>query len=169
MSERELSSASRKAELFDNLLSSIESQYCEQFESLERAKWDEWKKNGPTWQKEVISEGLILKYRIRVADRIPVVRDANGMPLDLPFLSEIRNKVWIHFENLPPEETKDVGRDQVVSEFKRVVSACMDIPPVTKETYLESLNEPFHSRENKFRKVVGLGPLEGEENGHRKV
>ena len=168
MSERELSSASRKAELFDNLLSSIESQYCEQFESLERAKWDEWKKNGPRWQKEVISEALILKYRIRIADRIPVVRDANGMPLDLPFLSEIRNKVWIHFENLPPKETKDVGRDQVVNEFKRVVST-MDISQATKEAYLESLKKPFSSNENKFRKVVGLNPLQGEENGHKEV
>src|SRR5512143_2217107 len=111
MFEKRSSNASRKAELFDNLLSSIESQYCEQFESLEKATYEEWKKSGPQWQKWVISESLILRYRIRIADRIPVVRDANEMPLDLPFLSEICNKVWIHFENLPPEETKDVGRD----------------------------------------------------------
>ncbi len=45
MSERELSNVSRKAELFGNLLSSIESQYGWQTDSLERARFDEWKRH----------------------------------------------------------------------------------------------------------------------------
>jgi hypothetical protein len=41
MSERELSKASRKDELFGNLLNSIESQDGEQFGSLDRTWFDE--------------------------------------------------------------------------------------------------------------------------------
>ena len=136
-------------------------------ESFEQRKYEEWKRNGPPWQKTIISEGLILEDRIR--NRLGVVRDVNGNPLDPIFLSEIRNEVWTYFQNLPPEETEDIGRNQVVSEFEKVICSSMDIPEVTKEVFLESLKKPFDSHENKFREVVGLNPLQGEEkNGHRK-
>ena len=165
MSEPELSNASRKAELFGNLLSSIESQYGEQSESLERARYDEWKKNGPTWQKEVISLALILKNRI--GDSIGLERDVHGITLDPPFLSppfllKIRDEVWTHFENLPPEETRDIDSSRVVGEFEKVVSSCLDLPEATKEVFLNYLKKPFHTRENLFKKVVGLNPLQGE-------
>jgi hypothetical protein len=102
MSEPELSNASRKAELFGNLLSSIESEYGEQSESLERAKFEEWKKNGPTWQKEVISEALII-WNWLLGNHVALVRDIHGITYDPPFFSKIRNEVWTHFGNLPPE------------------------------------------------------------------
>lgn len=167
MSEPELSNASRKAELFGNLLSSIESQYGWQTDSLERAKFDEWKKNGAMWQREIISEALILKARL--GDRIGLMREVDGITPDPPFLSEIRNEVWTHFENLPPEETRDVGRSRVVSEFEKVISSSLDLPDATKEVFIESLKKPFCSRGNLFRRVVGLNPLEGEKDGYGEV
>lgn len=150
-------------------MSSIESQYGWQTESLERAKFDEWKKNGAMWQKEVISLALILKDRI--GDRIGLMREVDGITPDPPFLSEIRNEVWTHFENLPPEETKDVGRARIIAEFERAVSSCPDLPEASKEVYLENLKKPFRSRENIFRRVVGLDSLllHGEEDGNGEV
>ena len=153
-------------ELFRQLLDSVNRLLGIDSDSFEQRRYDEWKTSGPQWQKEVISEALILKDRIR--NRLGVVRDVNGNPLDPPFLSEIRNKVWTHFQNLPSEETKDVGRNQVIDQFRKVVSSSMDIPEATKEVFLESLKQPLCSRENKFKRVVGLNPLQGEEkNGHR--
>jgi hypothetical protein len=160
MSEPELSNASRKAELFGNLLSSIESQYGWQTDSFERARFDEWKKNGPAWQKEVISEALILKNRIGA--HIESVRDVHGFTLDPLFFSKIYHEVWTYFENLPPEETKDVDRSRIVGEFEKVVSSHLDLSEATREALLESLKKPFHTRENIFRRVVGLNPLQGE-------
>ena len=133
-------------------------------ESFERAKFEEWKKNGEAmWQKEIISLALILKYRI--GDRVGLGRDLQGITLDPPFLSEIWHEVWTHFENLPLEEIRDVDRGQAVSEFEKVISSSLDLPEATREDLLKSLKKPFHTRENLFRRVVGLNPLEGEENG----
>jgi hypothetical protein len=140
-------------------------------DSFEQRRWEEWKMNAPVWQKEIISERLILKYRL--GDRIGRVECGASISEPLLkffeplFLSEICDKVWVHFGNLPPEET--VGRHQVLDEFERIVSSSIDIPDATKEAYLESLRQPFHSSENKFREVVGLSQLQGEENGHRKI
>jgi hypothetical protein len=148
-------------------LSSIESEYGWESESFERARFDEWKKNGFTWQKEIISEALILKYRI--GDRVGSGKDNYGIIIDPPFLSEIWHEVWTHFENHPPGETRDVGRDRVVGEFEKVVSSSLDLPDATKEVFIESLKKPFHTRENLFRTVVGLNPLEGEKDGYGEV
>jgi hypothetical protein len=148
-------------------LSSIESQYGRETESLEGAKFEEWKKNGLTWQKEIISEALILKYRI--GDRVGSGKDNYGIIIDPPFLSEIRNEVWTHFENLPPEEIRDVDRGRAVSEFEKVISSSLDLPDATKEVFIESLKKPFCSRENFFRTVVGLNPLQGGEDVYEKI
>jgi hypothetical protein len=150
-------------------LSSIESQYGRETESLEGAKFEEWKKNGLTWQKEIISEALILKDRI--GNSIGLERDVHGITLDPPFLSKIRDEVWTHFENLPPEETRDVGRVRmiVMAEFERAVSSCLDLPEATKEVFLNYLKKPFHTRENLFRTVVGLNPLQGGEDVYEKI
>ncbi len=88
---------------------------------------------------------------------------------DSPLLSEIHNEVWTHFENLPPEETKAPGRSQVVGEFEKVISSRLELPEATKELFLESVKKPFHTRENIFRKVVGLSPLQGEEDVHKEI
>lgn len=167
MSEPELSNASRIANLFDNLLSSIEGQYGWEIDSFERANFDEWKKNGAMWQREVLSEALILEYGIGA--HIESVRDVHGITLDPPFLLKIYDEVWTYFENLPLEETRDVKRSRVVGEFEKVVSSHLDLPEGTREALLKSLKKPFHTRENIFRRVVGLDPLEGEKDGYGAV
>lgn len=118
----------------------------------------EWKANAPLWQKEVICEILTLKNRLR----------EHGELVEKPLLSKILNEVWIYFENLPLEETKDAGRGQVLDEFKEVVSS-MEVPGGTKGAILEALSKPFSPRENIFREVVGLAPLKGEKNGNGEV
>ena len=165
MSERELSNASRKAELFGNLLSSIESEYGEETESLDKARFDEWTRNGPTWQKELTSEALIIQGWL--GDHVGLVRDARGMAREPPFLSKIQKEVWTHFENHPPEETRNVGRVRmiVMAEFERAISSCLDLPEATRQDLLKYLKEPSHTFESKFRGIVGLGPLSGGEGG----
>ncbi len=162
MSERELSNASRKAELFGNLLSSIESEYGEQTDPLEGARFDEWKKNGPAWQKEIICQALIV--RDWLGNHTDLMRGNRGITRDPPFFSKIHYEVWTHFANLPPEETRDVGRARVIAEFERAVSSCPDLPEATRQDLLNNLTEPFHTYESLFRETVGLGPLSGGED-----
>jgi hypothetical protein len=57
----------------------------------------------------------------------------------------------------------------VIAEFERAVSSCPDLPEVIREDLLKYLREPFHTRENLFRRVVGLNPLQGAENGYGEV
>jgi hypothetical protein len=140
-------------------------------DSFQQRKWDEWKRIGPTWQKEITSQCLILSDRL--GNQIGQVEC--GASISEPsfkffepvFLSQICHEVWTHFQNLPPEQTRDVGRDQVISQFEKVISSSTDIPEATKEVYLKYLKEPFRPGENKFRKVVGLNPLQGEDDDHK--
>ena len=62
---------------------------------------------------------------------------------------------------LPSEETKDVGRDQVMREFEKVVSSSPDLPEDIRRVFWECLKQPFEAGENSFRKIVGLNPVEG--------
>ena len=165
MSERELSNASRKAELFGNLLSSIESEYGEETESLDKARFDEWTRNGPTWQKELTVQSLIIWGWLN--DHISIVRDIHGMAREPPLLSKIHDEVWTHFENHPPEGTKDAGRIRMIvkAEFERAISSCPDLPEAIREELINYLKEPSHTYESKFRKVVGLNPIQGGEDG----
>jgi hypothetical protein len=151
-------------------LSSIESEYGWESESFERARYDEWKRNGPTWQKEVISEAFII-WDCLLGNHVALVRDIHGITCDPPFFSKIRNEVWTHFENLPPEETKDVGRVRmiVMAEFERAVSFCLDLPEATREDLLKYLKEPSHTHESLFRRTVGLGSLPGGEDVYEKI
>ena len=120
----------------------------------------EWKGNAPLWQKEVICETLILENRLR----------ERGELVGKPLLSRVLQEVWTFFESLPPEETKDAGRDQVLDEFKEVVSSSMDnIAEGTRGAIWEALRKPFSPRENIFREVVGLAPLEGDKDGDQKA
>jgi hypothetical protein len=154
-------------------LNSIESEYREQFESLDKATYNEWKKSGVQWEKEIICQHLILDHRLGDSDQVRLVEC--GINISEPsfklfepvFLSQICHEVWTHFQNLPPEQTRDVGRDQVISQFEKVISSSTDIPEATKEVYLKYLKEPFRPGENKFRKVVGLNPLQGEDDDHK--
>ena len=148
-------------------MSSIESEYGEQSESLDeiRARFDEWTRNGPTWQKELTSEALIIWDWL--SDHVAAVRDIRGMVRKPPCLSKMSNEVWTHFENHPPEETEDAGsaRMIVMAELERAISSCPDLPEATREDLIKYLREPFHTYENKFRKVVGLNPIQGGEDG----
>ena len=167
MFEQELSNASRKAELFDSLLSSIESAYGEQFGSLDRERFDEWKKNGPTWEKESTVQALIIREWL--GSHVGLVRDIHGIAREPPLLSKIHDEVWTHFENHPPEETRDVGRVRmiVMAEFERAISSCPDLPEATREDLLKYLKEPSHSYESSFRRTVGLLP--GGKDGNEKI
>jgi hypothetical protein len=105
------------------------------------------------WQKEIISQALILE---------DLLMDLDETTLDPPFLSKIRHEVWTHFEKNPPEAARDVGsvRTIVIDEFEKVVSSCLDLPKAIKEVFLESLKNPSHTHEDSSRRIVGLGPLQ---------
>ncbi|MGZ6224719.1 MAG: hypothetical protein ACXWMH_04315, partial [Syntrophales bacterium] len=158
--------ASKKDELFDNLLTSIESEYG-QSDSFEQARFDEWKKNGPTWQKESTVQDLIIWGWLD--DHLGFVRDIRGMVRKPPLLSKIHGEVWTYFKNNPPEETKDGGKIRaiVIAQFERVISSCMDLPEPTREELIKYLKEPTHRFESEFRRTVGL-PIGGKD-GHEKI
>ena len=150
-------------------MSSIESEYGEQSESLDeiRARFDEWTRNGPTWEKELTVQTLIIWDWL--SDHVGIVRDIRGMVREPPFLSKMHNEVWAHFESHPPEETRDAARVRmiVMAEFERSISSCVDLTEATRGELIKYLREPTHTFESKFRRIVGLSPLlGGEENEH---
>lgn len=167
MFERELSNASRKAELFANLLNSIESEYGGQLESFsdsfKKAKFDEWKKVGPVWEKLVTCQALILMNRINSR------QGEWKIDPDSPFFSKIRNEVWTHFKNLSPEEIKDINEKNVTDEFEKAVSSSPELAEELKKMFLKCLREPFQNRENIFRRVVGLNQLHGGEDYYGEI
>jgi hypothetical protein len=57
----------------------------------------------------------------------------------------------------------------MIAEFERAVSSCPDLPEVIREDLIKYLREPFHTRENLFRTVVGLNPLQGAEDGREEI
>ena len=144
-------------------MSSIESEYGEQSESLDeiRARFDEWTRNGPFWEKELTVQALIV--RDWLSDHVGFVRDIRGMAQEPPVLSKIHDEVWAHFENHPPEETKDAGRVRMIvkAEFEKAISSCPDLPEATREELIKYLKEPFHTHESSIRRTVGLSPLSG--------
>ena len=86
-----------------------------------------------------------------------------GITVDREILFKIYCKV---FGKHPPRETGDVDgiRMIVIVEFKKVISSFPNLPKAVREALLKCLREPFCKGENVFREVMGLKPLQGEED-----
>jgi len=139
-------------ELFLELLDSVNLKFG-RTEGYGAEVFDEWKQNGPLWQRLVTCQELILLNRGG-----PMIK------LDSPFFLKVRNEVWIHFESLPPEDTGSISEERVIKEFERVVSSSNDLPENFRGIFLECLKRPFEPGENRFRQICGLPRQEGGED-----
>jgi len=145
-SKTQSSEGLKKEDLYDHLLSSLGADN----DSLNRIDFEEWKRGAPEWEREMISQTLILELRLLEKEELGNLGPPESVS---PLILKILSRVVGALNGLSPAEMEKVD---VRQEFQKVIVSSRNLPEGTKETLLECLKMPLGPDENHFRRVLGL-------------
>ncbi len=122
--------------------------------SSEQVQFEEWKKNGPIWEKEMLSQALVLERGLRL-------KTPSFSMLPITVFDDILSWVRAKLNGLPPEEIERADRTMMNLLFQEVVTSSKVLSDDIKEVVMECLRIALPPYENHMRRIAGLEPIEG--------